>query len=247
MVERPILFSAPMVRAILDGQKTQTRRVVKPQPPEFVRHSVAPQELRGDPKKHPAPYFDAYNGGPHWCWWDEYDRQGAGWIKCPYGKPGDRLWVREAHYLTDDGESEYAVYAADEASAEKHLRECTDMAQRHPVGDGWLKRHTKLRPSIHMPRWASRILLEIVSIRVERLNDCTASDARAEGIFQEHHVWRDCEHPLADVAYRGWPGAPVRFSDSVDAYRDLWEHINGEGSWSANPWVWVVEFKRVQA
>lgn len=232
MLERPILFSAPMVRAILDGQKTQTRRVVKPQPPKFVRHSVAPQELRGEPKKHTAPYFDAYNGGPHWCWWDEYDRQGAGWIKCPYGKPGDRLWVREtvacgacapgkpSHWSPAFWRREQGTpsnpnglwYAAD------------DLAPERPI-----TARGKWTPAIHMPRWASRILLEIVSIRVERLNACSEADALAEG----------SQHPsLVPIVGAGW--------SSRDMYARLWEHINGEGSWSANPWVWVVEFKRAQ-
>lgn len=217
MIERPILFSEPMVRAILDGQKTQTRRVVKPQPPEFVRHSVAPQELRGDPKKHPAPYFDAYNGGPHWCWWDEYDRQGDGWIKCPYGKLGDGLWVKETF-------KPHSTFA--------HLKpsEIPDSKIFYAADNSYAPSNTKWWPSLFMQRRFSRILLEIVSVRVERLNDCSEADALAEG----------SQHPsLVPIVGAGW--------SSRDMYARLWEHINGAGSWAANPWVWVVEFKRVQA
>ena len=116
MKERPIIFSRPMVRAILENRKTQTRRVIKPQP-LYQKGSTAPQELRGEPKKHHAPYLDSYCSNEktainprgmsdQWCWWDEYNRCGE-LFKCPYGQPGDRLWLRETFArmcrVADDG------------------------------------------------------------------------------------------------------------------------------------------------
>jgi len=167
MKERPILFSGPMVRAILEGRKTQTRRIVKPQP---LRD-------RG---------VMAFNDGEH------------PQMRCPYGKPGDRLWVRET--WCPDVEPYTFRYKAD--------------------GDEPLERW---RPSIHIPRWASRITLEVVSVRVERLQNISEDDALAEGIT---------------LVERG--------TSPVDQFNKLWESINGPGSWEANPWVWVVEFKRIE-
>lgn len=130
---------------------------------------------------------------------------------CPYGKVGDRLWVRETfgeswHHAQPD----YFYRADDNASIESH-----------PDFDGW-------KPSIHMPRLASRITLEITGVRVERLNNIHRSDAIAEG----------CEMPSQRKGMHRWPEAQ---------FADLWESINGPGSWDANPWVWVVEFKRIEA
>lgn len=223
MKERPILMSAPMVRALLAGTKTQTRRIMKPQPSDYRVETVAPQALRGEKPKHERPYFDAYNGGPHWCWWDEYDRQGRDWIKCPYGVPGDRLWVREAwtkvpatayrmsegvqQVVNPDDRDEAAIFAA-----------------------GWDRSIPKWKPSIHMPRWASRLTLEITDVRVERLRAISEADALAEGIQEPSLV------PLLGA-----------FWSSRDGYAKLWEHINGKGSWAANPWVWALSLKRVPA
>ena len=201
-----------MVRAILDGRKTQTRRVVKPQP-EYIKYSVAPQELRGEPKKHPAPYLDAYCSEPKtpsnprgmsssWCWWDEYDRCGDG-FRCPFGQPGDRLWVRENSAM-DCGDGRI-LYQADGDDITASL-------------DGrWI-------PSIHMRRENSRITLEITGVRVERLQDISRGDSMAEGC------------PFPNMA-----NGP----DPRRWYAELWESINGPGSWGRNPWVWVVEFRRV--
>jgi len=154
MKERPILFSAPMVRAILDGSKTQTRRVVKPQP--FAGKSA--DEMREFFIKKGAlgrdeSLTDLVNGA-----------RNAGFIdvKCPHGKPGDRLWVREAHQIDCDGEGNpiFTLYRADYAERD--------------LAPGW-------RPSIHMPQWASRITLEITAVRVERLQDISRGDCMAEG------------------------------------------------------------------
>jgi len=207
MKERPILFSAPMVRAILDGAKTQTRRVVKPsrgRPIEFLGGGGSDSPDWNNPE----------------CWGYEW-HDGASFVTlkadpmdahqytypCPYGQPGDRLWVREAfgHFERNDtlkpGDTIY--YRAD--------GECLELQP-------W-------RPSIHMPRWASRITLEVTGVRVERLQDISEADAQAEG--------------CADVDYSA--GRTYRH-----AYRDLWESINGEGAWSLNPWVWVVSFHRME-
>ncbi|MGC3841928.1 hypothetical protein [Pseudomonas aeruginosa] len=203
MKERPILFSRPMVRAILEGRKTVTRRVMKPQP-DFLGSMVDPN----------TP-FKTLDAGLH------------ARITCPYGEPGDRLWVREA----------WAADAQVDAIAPR------DLSQGEPI---WYPADFSVRqtgcsmiskgrgrPSIHMPRWASRILLEITAVRIERLQDISEKQALAEGVELEGE----------GVC---WAGAAGTASDSpVESFRLLWELINGAGSWNANPWVWVVEFKRV--
>ena len=205
----PILFSGAMVRAVLDGSKTQTRRIVKPQPDK------------------------CHDGEPYWfvCGYRAWTfrpstvsilHKGGNPIACPYGQPGDRLWVREAHYLTDDGHSEYAVAAADEHAAREHLQAVEQLPADFPADVK--SRHMKLRPSIHMPRWASRITLEITDVRVERLQDISRGDAMAEGC------------PFPNIA---------KGDDPRQWYEQLWGQINGPDSWAANPWVWAVSFKRI--
>lgn len=226
MKQRPILFSAPMVRALLDGSKTQTRRIMKPQP-EPVPHRPGDYQWPCNAFQSMVSVSDTRAPGAH----------GMAGDACPHGGHRDRLWVRETWRSTGDGgRADYLPprdmqphkvwYDADGAAP---ASKCTG----------------KTRTSIHMPRWASRILLEIVSVRVERLNDCSAADARAEGLISYEHFWRDSEYPLPDIAYEPFKGSPTRYSDPVQAYRALWESINGAGSWDANPWVWVIEFKRV--
>jgi hypothetical protein len=186
--ERPILFSGAMVRAILDGTKTQTRRIVKVRGLEFI----GGKGQENDPSAWGYPYPDR----------EGYADLTDG-IPCPYGKPGDCLYVRET--WSDRGDMR-PFYRADQ---EPYL----------PYGGRW-------KPSIHMPRWASRITLEVESVRVERLNDCSMDDALAEGVSD-----RDPE-----------TGA---WQNPKEEYADLWESINGPGSWDANPLVWVVTFKRI--
>lgn len=193
MKERPILFSAPMVRALLDGSKTQTRRVVKKSecwPVSTVRATML--ETRGT-----AMAVDANRCtyGPE--------------IMCPYGKPGDRLWVRETF-------------------AKAEMMDCRQYAYR-ATGD--LLGCMPWKPSIHMPRVASRITLEIVNVSVERLQDISERDAADEG----------CGCLLDE--FPQWDGDPNLYRK---LYRVLWERINGAGSWAADPWVWVVEFKVVK-
>ena len=216
MKERPILFSGPMVRAILDGRKTQTRRVVKTShatPTKFIGHDDTGALL-----------FDAN-------------------YRCPYGQPRDRLWVREAWRgvveISAPGaliEHGVARYIPDE----QHCRRVEYKATHKPDSEPY-------RPSIHMPRWASRIALEIVSVRVERLQQIDETGAMAEGVepvthapiwptFEEKHQWRG--YMNYERAYR---------DTALDSFNSLWRSINGPESWDANPWVWVVEFKRIGA
>lgn len=197
MRERPILFSGAMVRAILDDRKSQTRRVVKPQP-DIVTSDGVP--ARFTPR-------DA-----------ELGRLGEV-IRCPYGQPGDRLWVKETIRKTGEFPGGYCTseYVADNAPT---------------VADAWPWQKRTLS-SIHCPRGLSRIALEIAGARVERLQDISAEDSVAEGLREDE--------------IRGWysDDVPGSWASPVAAYRELWESINGPGSWDTNPFVWVIEFKRV--
>jgi hypothetical protein len=216
--ERPILFSGPMVRAILDGRKTQTRRVIKPQPPQWI------DELHGGQLSGRAPY-ELENEDNQIVGWGFQDERGTYW-RVPYGNPGDRLWVREAWavvpHVTDNGPKHRAK------------GDGTGVTWRadwnaNPSGFKW-------KPSIHMPRWASRITLEITAVRVERLNDISEADAIAEG----------AERPvLSATELNGMPVHPMTGS-YADGFQDLWGSINGPESWAANPWVWVIEFQKVE-
>jgi hypothetical protein len=196
MSERSILFSAPMVRALLAGTKTQTRRAVK--------------------AREGSVYVDS---------------------RSPYGRPGDRLWVRESFFAYGRWEKRYnKTKKRDEWRFVDMTRECghsylyaadnpdVRVEKGRSVTPGW---HT--RSALFMPRVASRILLEVVSARIERLQAISEHDAIAEGI----------ERGVGNIAE--WSGSPV------DSYRLLWEQINGPGNWNDNPMVWVVEFRRIEA
>lgn len=218
MKERPILFSAPMVRAILAGTKMQTRRILKQQPnPSMVTFS--------------EPYSKLH-GTQTWLLGLGNSQR----ITCPYGQPGDRLWVRETWMdllgtgiERKTGDYGRFAYAADTPPG-SYGDQC-----RKDYGLKW-------RPSIYMPRAASRITLEVTGVRVERLNDISYEDALAEGVDDARKlVEPECrEGETADQLARRlrWPQRE---------YELLWEQINGPGSWAANPWVWVVEFKRLTA
>lgn len=198
MKERPILFSAPMVRAILAGTKTQTRRAWPVQPPPGVRIGWVPGKTR------------------------------AG----RYGKPGDRLWVRETWYCDDYRVQRGPYIKPDDMNVDEAQRDGT-LVYRASSGDRPYEAEQPIwRPSIHMPRWASRITLEVTAVRVERLQNISEPDAQAEGIVPQG----DGGWALADTTHYS--------STAVSSYCSLWESINGPGSWGANPWVWVVEFKR---
>ena len=208
MKEHPLLFSSPMVRALLDGSKTQTRRVCKPM------QSWVDQACREVRNIDGAPFHFLK------CAEEPLER-----LRCPYGQPGDRIWVRET-WRTD---ASLDAKPPRDFSGWPVKYEADGTALRHGAHFG--KTDGKTRVSIHMPRWASRILLEIVSVRVERLNDCSDADARAEGTPGGHGV-------IPSYNYNATPS---------EHYSHLWESLNGSGSWAANPWVWVIEFKRITA
>jgi hypothetical protein len=215
MKERPILFKAEMVNAIRERRKTQTRRVIKPQPAADADMFNARFGIVTD-----LANFVVYT--------------------CPQGKPGDRLWVRET----------WRTFNGFDHLKPSDLVQSIDWIRYEADGESW-DNQGKIRQSIFMPRWASRILLEITDIRAERLNDIGNGDAMQEGIVQ---TWGD------------FGGNPPKWAiDEVDSYGDasgshiydnhtssenfclLWESINGKGSWDENPWVWVVEFKEIDA
>lgn len=189
--ERPILFSGPMVRAILDGHKTQTRRVVK------VGDTI---EERDDGTR--WPYFTTWTHGD----------DGSPWASCPYGEPGDRLWVRESFVYRSKHDRYY--YKADHEAP---------FTAPYAHG-GW-------KPSIHMPRAASRLTLDVTAIRVERLQEISEADAIAEGVLRTGG--------RAQLQ-------PNHFRPARELFSELWDSINEDRApWASNPWVWVVEFSRV--
>lgn len=217
MAERQILFSAPMVRALLAGTKTQTRREVSAQ--TWQNAGVAPH----------AQCIDV--DGKKVTWYDNDGEHPARFPVCPYGQPGDRLWVKETWEADQiwDG-----TRPLDIPDGEAILYTADDHASRI-IPFGW----GRGRPSIFMRRWMSRITLELTGVRVERLNDINEEDALAEGM----DVFSDGAGFTVPLA-NGKPGPWQR--NAVDAYRNLWEVIYGAGSWSANPWVWVLAFKQVE-
>jgi hypothetical protein len=215
MKERPILFSAPMVRAILDGSKTQTRRVAK-LPHMNPLGQWEPSAVGGENGGRTRDGKTIPLQGGIW-----HTRTGDS-IICPHGQPSDRLWVRENFYRVD---------SKSETESLGRMVPCDKQTVTF-AADANLEPSGRLRPSIHMPRWASRINLEITGVRVERLQSISERDSRAEGVtIEPHHSRGYCAGEFLPPAMR--------------AYRDLWESINGAGSWGANPWVWVIEFRRV--
>lgn len=241
MRERPILFSSPMVRAILEGRKTQTRRTVKPQ-----------------------PAFDPHR--EQWSWenkaghiaWSGTRPQAAALLGareiCPYGQPGDRLWVRETWRVgawRDDGRMAFDFAASPElvrtpwcSPAEDVFRQlveqsdddCSKAGTAMDAEGHWKWEHgrspCRWRPSIYMPRWASRLTLEVLSVRVERLQAISEEDAKAEGV--EPAPFCKASRPAG--------------LEHVEAFEDLWDSINADRApWASNPWVWCVEFRPLAA
>lgn len=227
MKEKPILFSGPMVRAILNGSKTQTRRIVKP--------------VRGYEYSSILKYGMPHTADSWAVWWHsgETDRVGC-YQECPYGKPGDRLWVRESAYI------------APENFGDLDLANCVDgNGCRRIVGysasmDGDSERcardyGVKQSPSIFMPRWASRITLEITGVHAERLQGISEADASAEGAVTEDDVNRIDTDILPTARKLRLP-----YEDDRVWFAHLWDEINGKrASWESNPWVWVLKFQKV--
>lgn len=228
MKAHPILFSGEMVRAILAGRKTQTRRVVKAMPGKQAQW-LTPSLLNavrfvsveewgdiglGVALVHPK-------GGP------------LGWIRCPYGAPGDRLWVRETWQAVSPDEDW------------RPLEECNIFYRATDEHPGLYDPRTDepsyvWRPSIHMPRWASRLTLEVTGVRVERVRDISNEDAFAEGCtaYPDRGYWQ--QDPMGSVVLADTPR---------DEFQMLWNAINAKRGygWDVNPWVWVVEFRRAEA
>ncbi|WP_313063443.1 morphogenetic protein [Atlantibacter hermannii] len=212
MKERGMIFNGEMVRAILDGRKTQTRRIISERHLNLIDLG--------------SQIGECY---PVECGIDHENSQSYYREHCPFGKPGDRIWVRETYqgplfdyehmeaYLEDSSKFEkpdFCVYRADGKPAPEFYDADDNL-------------HCCWRPSIHMPRWASRILLEITDVRVERLASISQEDAAKEG----------------------YPANPEPYGGSMDKwlwFRQLWDSIYPEQSFSHNPWVWVIEFKRVE-
>ena len=215
MKEHPMFFNALMVRALLAGSKTQTRRVIKPHRSDdafcLVDHGDGWWPYRSEDGE--SPNVDNM----------EYP------FVCPYGRPGDRIWVRETlgHHI-DKGH----YYAA----TGMHVGPLLDYELEPSPSVGIPARTI---PSIHMPRWSSRILLVVVSVRVERLNDCSDADARAEGVAPDE------VRQISVFGANAEERAAIYRHAAIAPFERLWKSINGAGSWAANPWVWVIEFKRV--
>lgn len=207
-IEKPILFSADMVDAVLDDRKTQTRRAVK--------HT----SIFGN------PYIKEFRhaGGE---WWDAILPDGGITIKCPYGKVGDELWVRE----------NFSFPWCVNGLKPKDVQEGVDV---HYWADGDVQYGdwTKPKPSIFMPRWASRIQLRITDVRVERLQDISEGDAANEGLIYSESMG-GCPNFRFSHDSQNYP-------DAERCFKQLWVSINGAESWDENPWVWVIEFERIK-
>lgn len=224
MKERPIIFNSEMVRAILDGRKTQTRRVVK-QMRGLQSTWLTMEKLIGFVKS-----GKMVNGG-----WQMYHPEGGpyGWIRCPYGQPGDLLYVRETWMRCPDLDLPDGIkYRADKLLIWYHNNTDDSSEAFRKLRESELPRDGKWRPSIHMPKWAARIWLKVKDIRVERVQDVAYKDCVSEGI----------PGPATDDGLL-LTGAMIK-----GEFSNLWNSINekrGYG-WDVNPWVWVVEFERIE-
>lgn len=209
MTDRPIIFSAPMIKALLDGRKSQIRRILKQQPPEWVTRMC----------------HEGRNG-----WIGSGDGHGV-LMHVPYAV-GDRLWVLEAHALVPSSAyrmSDGVAQAIDPADAD---RVCV-------YREGWERSAPRWRPSIHMPRWASRLTLVVTDVRVQRLQDITEADAVAEGIerLKSGRGFYDPTVPKAAVRFGEWT------STARQGFQRLWNSIHGPDAWDANPWVAAISFE----
>ncbi len=249
MKERPVIFNGEMVRAILDGHKTQTRRVMKPQPEPCYRGGHWWPSNAFKTMLHIEEQMQNGQGG-----W-----KGLAGDACPFGQVGDQLWVRETWsdvnlegipavayradgdvYSPMDDESfldEYGAFNYEDHRVTKYHFSAWYSDLIEGIEGVW-------RPSIHMPRWASRITLEITAVRVERLNDISVDDAKAEGVRALENNFGNgpayCDYLLPNL-----DDTAEWYNRASDSFKSLWKSIYGEESWRANPWVWVIEFRRV--
>lgn len=223
MTERGMIFNADMVRAILDGRKTQTRRPIKWKQTRFTE--IGERE-----------------DGSNWPWSEDAEHACDFWHPCPFGAVGDHIWVRETwqaihEELNDDGYVDETTFAPSIPKVEDNYWHSAYAAdnwceEREQRGFPW-------RPSIHMPRWASRILLEITNIGVQRIHSISQNDAAREGLMRLPATGRYCINH-GDQYFGG------ASHDAREVFSWLWQSIYGEESWKANPWGWVIEFKRIE-
>jgi len=253
MADKPIIFSAPMVCALLDGRKTQTRRVIK-NVPDAPPARCAPRNA----PKHPAPYLDAYCGerptstnprgmGRNWHWWQIDDRPGPVAFRLPYAT-GDRLWVREA-FTTCEKHKFMIAYRADgecgawcwDGDGKPIFIHHGHVLEASPRGQwGFARYGGRWRSPIHMPRWASRLTLTVTDVRVQRLQEISEADAWAEGCRRGDATDNGGYFPADEtdpsgIGWRGWDCA-------CDWYADLWNSLHGPEAWDANPWVAAYSF-----
>lgn len=232
MSEKPILFSNEMVQAILAGRKTQTRRVMKPQPEQLI---------------------DA----PGWFVWKRFSGHTLAEMvaECPYGKSGDLLWVREAWRTYKSYDSHNATWIAEQCLAAGYKKPWAPIEYRDGGRVNWLRREEagRWRSSRFMPRWASRLILHVTSVRVERLQDISEEDAEAEGV--ELDIWDQalvaCDYSRKDRWFQSW--SDDGYTDYVPmdeiaraSFRTLWNSINGKRHpWDSNPWVYTISFRKI--
>ncbi|ASL89065.1 hypothetical protein BVG97_16250 [Serratia marcescens] len=236
MKERPVIFNGEMVRAILDGRKTQTRRAISDRQLHLI--DVASQVGECYPLESGIDHSNSQS----------YYRE-----HCPFGQVGDRLWVRETFAVlgNEDGcpiDWNGNLIKGDEKQAARiYKASCWQEPGNYglwSIPDRETQYEGTWRPSIHMSRWASRIMLEITAVRVERLNDISVDDAKAEGVRALENNFGNgpayCDYLLPNL-----DDTAEWYNRASDSFKSLWKSIYGEESWRANPWVWVIEFKQV--
>lgn len=219
MADKPILFSGPMVRAILDGRKTQTRRVIKPQPEPWRDYHLEGGCQQADWRFDLGERTEDGKRYDYGLWMHSGFHESR-FQRCPYGQPGDRLWARETWW---HGDHNYWPDAVDPP-------ELPEPALFYRADKG---RNVTWKPSIHMPRWASRLTLTITDVRVERVQDISEADAIAEGC-----------RPSLEYA----EGIPCGYGPAVPEFANLWDTINAKRGygWDANPFVWAISFTAEQ-
>lgn len=224
MTDRPILFSAPMIRALLEGRKTQTRRLLKR--PSWAQEAGWPEMVMNE---------QDLAGRLFW-----YAEKTGCLSLLPVPQPRDRLWAREAHALVGNVDPGFLMFRANGYTAE-----CARIGFDKPYPP---ESEVRWRPSIHMPRWASRITLIVTDVRVQRLQDISAADAIAEGIACEGlsglqgcgELWRDYKNP--PTKYTGGHADNGTFRNPRNSFRSLWNSLHGDGAWDENPWVSATTF-----